>query len=70
VFDQNGVLVDNFERNLEMKLKEETLASPTAAGVEVKALFNLKPGKYTLRLVLRDSEGQMMASRDRAVDVP
>jgi hypothetical protein len=35
----------------------------------MKASFNVKVGSYVLRVVVRDSEGQMMASENTAVDI-
>jgi hypothetical protein len=36
----------------------------------VKTSFDTQPGKYLLRLVVRDSEGQMMAARNGIVEIP
>jgi hypothetical protein len=39
-------------------------------GVTMKAGFDVKPGKYMIRQVVRDSEGAQMAARNRAVPIP
>jgi hypothetical protein len=70
VFDQNGALVDSFQKSLAMKLKDQTLASPGASGIGVKAAFTLKLGKYLVRLVVRDSHSGMVASLNRDVEIP
>jgi hypothetical protein len=36
----------------------------------VKSSFDVKPGSYMVRLVVRDTEGQMMAAANGAVDIP
>ena len=39
-------------------------------GLTVKSSFDLKPGKYLVRQVIRDSEGSQMAARNGAVEIP
>ncbi len=39
-------------------------------GLTLKSSFDLKPGKYMVRQVVRDSEGSQMAARNGAVDIP
>jgi VWFA-related protein len=70
LFDRNGNLITGVQKTLEMRLKEETLQDRLAAGIAVKTSFDTQPGKYLLRLVVRDSEGQMMAARNGIVDIP
>jgi VWFA-related protein len=70
VFDHNGNLISGIEKTVDLKLKDETLALRVASGIAVKASFDLIPGKYVIRLVVRDSEGQMMAARNGVVDIP
>jgi hypothetical protein len=36
----------------------------------VKSSFDIKPGKYLVRQVVRDSEGSQMAARNGAVSIP
>ena len=40
------------------------------AGITVKSSFDVKSGSYVVRLVVRDSEGQMMAAENGAVEIP
>ncbi len=70
LFDRNGNLIKGVQKTLEMRLKEETLQDRLSAGVAVKTSFDTQPGKYLLRIVVRDSEGQMMAARNGVVDIP
>jgi hypothetical protein len=53
-----------------MRLKDETFDARLAAGLNVKTTFDVQPGKYVLRLVVRDSEGQMMSARNGIVEIP
>ncbi len=70
VFDRNGNYITGIEKVLEMRLKDQTLAALLASGVVVKTSFDVTPGTYVVRLVIRDSEGQMMAARNGAVEIP
>ncbi|MBZ5610012.1 MAG: VWA domain-containing protein [Acidobacteriia bacterium] len=70
VFDRDGRLINSAEKNIDMKLEDKILAMRAPSGIGFKAGFDLTPGKYVVRLVVRDSEGQMMAARNGAVDIP
>ncbi len=70
LFDRNGNILSAIQKVLTMKLREETLAARVALGVAVKTNFDVQPGKYLLRVVVRDSEGQMMSARNAIVEIP
>ena len=53
-----------------MKLEDATYQKLLQGGLTVKSSFDLKPGKYLVRQVVRDSEGSQMAARNGAVDIP
>jgi len=69
VFDHDGKYVTGVKKIIDMKLKDETLER-LASGITVKSSFDVKPGVYMIRLVVRDTEGQMMAATNGAVDIP
>ena len=69
LFDRNGNYITGMTKNVEMKLRDETLAR-LAAGITVRTSFDVKPGTYVVRLVVRDSEGQAMAAQNGAVEIP
>jgi hypothetical protein len=68
IFDRNGNLVEGNEKILQMRLKDETL-SRMGQGVSVKTNFDVKPGSYLVRLVVRDTEGQI-AAENGAIQIP
>jgi len=70
VFDRNGKLVNALQKNVEMRLKEETLEQRLAAGLTVKTSFDVIPGSYVIRVVVRDKEGQLMTARNGVVQIP
>ena len=53
-----------------MKLLDNTVARLNRSGLTVKSSFDVKPGSYMVRLVVRDSEGAQMAARNGAVVIP
>jgi len=70
IFDENGNFVTGGEKILEMKLLDATLQRLDRSGITVKSSFDVKPGTYLVRLVVRDKEGDLMAARNGAVVIP
>jgi hypothetical protein len=70
LFDRNGNLVTGNSKVVEMRLKDQTLESKLNSGITVRSSFDVKPGSYLIRLVIRDSEGQLMAAANGTVDIP
>jgi len=70
IFDENGKYVTGGEKTIEMKLKDTTYDRLSHSGLTVKSSFDIKPGTYLVRLVVRDSEGAQMAARNGAVVIP
>jgi len=70
VFDRNGNWITGLSKTLDMRLREETLAARLASGITVKSNFDVTPGSYVIRVVVRDDEGQMMAARNGAIEIP
>ena len=69
VFDRNGNFVTGTEKILQMHLKDETLENRMGPGLNVKTNFDVKPGSYLVRLVVRDAEGQI-AAENGAIQIP
>lgn len=70
IFDENGNYVTGGEKLLEMRLLDATYERMSRTGLTMKSSFDLKPGKYLIRQVVRDSEGAQMAARNGAVVIP
>jgi len=70
IFDENGNFVAGGEKVVEMKLLDTTYDRLTRNGLTVKSSFDVKPGTYMVRMVVRDGEGQQMAARNGAVVIP
>ncbi|MBV8568990.1 MAG: VWA domain-containing protein [Acidobacteriaceae bacterium] len=69
VFDNNGNFVTGTQKTVTMRLKDTTLAR-LSSGITLRTTFDVKPGTYLVRLVVRDTERQMMTAENRAVDIP
>ena len=73
LFDRDGNYVKGSEKVLEMRLRDETLqrrlGSGANSGITLKSNFDVKPGSYMVRLVVRDAEGQLSAENG-AVEIP
>jgi len=70
LFDRNGNFVTGTERTLEMKLRDETLEKLSHTGVTVRTNFDVKPGDYVVRLVVRDSQAALLSAENGIVEIP
>ena len=70
IFDENGNFVTGGEKIVEMKLFDKTVDRLSRSGFTLKSSFDVKPGTYLVRLVVRDTEGSQMAARNSAVSIP
>ena len=70
IFDENGNFVTGGEKIVEMKLLDKTFERLSHSGFTLKSSFDIKPGTYLVRMVVRDAEGAQMAARNGAVNIP
>jgi ribosomal protein L14E/L6E/L27E len=70
IFDENGNFVTGGEKIVEMKLLDKTVERLSRSGFTLKSSFDIKPGTYLVRMVVRDAEGAQMAARNGAVSIP
>jgi VWFA-related protein len=71
LFDDNGNYVLGFQKTFELRLLDATWQKlTTSPAVGLKMNFDVKPGNYQLRLVVRDAEGQQLTAVSSAVEVP
>jgi hypothetical protein len=69
LFNQNGNFVQGTQKIVTLRLKDETLAHMLNSGITMKTNFDVKPGNYLVRVVVRDEEGQLSA-KNGAVEIP
>jgi VWFA-related protein len=70
IFDENGNFVAGGEKTVQMKLLDTTYNRLSRSGLTLKSSYDVKPGSYLVRLVVRDGEGSQMAARNGAVVIP
>jgi VWFA-related protein len=70
VFDRDGNFVTGKEEVVSMKLRDETYQRLSRSGVTVKTSFDLKPGDYVVRLVVRDSNAAALSAENGVVEIP
>ncbi len=70
LFDANGNYVSGIQRIMELRLRDQTLAGLQRSGITIKEVFNVAPGRYIVRVVVRDGEGKTMAARNKGVEIP
>jgi VWFA-related protein len=69
VFNRNGNFVQGMEKTITMHWKDDTLEHKLGPGITLKSSFDVKPGSYLVRLVVRDSEGQLMSAENGTVEI-
>ena len=70
LFDRNGNFITAEERIVQMKLRDETLERLSRSGVTVRTNFDVKPGDYVVRLVVRDSSASQISAENGMVQIP
>src|ERR1017187_3719522 len=71
VFDRNGNFISGIVKTVDFNIRDETRSEERRVGVmTVKTNFSVPPGSYMIRLVVRDSEGQLMSGLNGAVTIP
>jgi VWFA-related protein len=70
LFDNDGNYISGVQKTVELRLLDETLEKRAGSGIAVKSSFAVHTGRYVVRLVVRDSEGQMMSEQSSPVEIP
>jgi VWFA-related protein len=70
LFDANGNYISGIQRVVELHLRDQTLAQMQSSRIAFKETFHVAPGRYVVRMVVRDAEGSTMAARNRGVEIP
>ena len=69
VFNRNGNFLQGMQKIITMHLKDETLEHRLTSGITLKTSFDVKPGSYLVRLIVRDSEGESMSAENGTVEI-
>lgn len=69
IFDQNGNLVKDFWKDITLHPSDESLAALRRSGLELTTDFDVPPGRYFVRLLVRENEGQAMGTHSTSVEI-
>jgi hypothetical protein len=69
LFDPDGGYLMGMTKTANLTLRDETLAK-MESGVTLRTEFEVKPGTYVVRVVVREAEGQAMTTLNRTVTIP
>ena len=61
LFNRNGNFIQGMQKVVTMNFKDDTLEHKLRAGITLKTSYDVKPGSYLVRLVVRDANGQLMS---------
>jgi VWFA-related protein len=70
VFDRNGNFIAGTQKIVDLKLRDQTLDGLPDSGITVKTNLDVASGNYIVRLVVRDSAGNVMSALNSAVEIP
>jgi VWFA-related protein len=70
LFDRNGNFITGTQKVVEMKLRDDTLEKLSRTGMTVRTNFDVKPGDYVVRLVVRDSQAALLSAENGVVEIP
>lgn len=70
LFDRNGNYVAGKEKTLEFRLFDESLEKLGRSGLTSRMSFDVKPGVYLVRQIVRETEGARISALNRTVEIP
>jgi hypothetical protein len=69
LFDRNGGYIGGVSNTITLRLVDNVTFNRENGTVPVRAEFKVAPGRYGIRLVARDSEGEMMTAQNGEVEI-
>jgi VWFA-related protein len=70
VFDQDGHVVSGKQKAVQLRLRDNSLERYLQTGITMRILFDVKPGTYLVRAIVRDSESGQISGLNRTVEIP
>ena len=67
VFDPNGRYVKAIEKVAQLQIRDDILGETREKGIVLRGEIEVDPGKYLVRVVIRDVEGQQTTARNLIV---
>ena len=70
LFDRDGKYVTAQQKRLEFHLRDSSLERLSRSGITAKTSFDVPPGTYLVREVVRDAEAGQVSGLNRTVEIP
>jgi VWFA-related protein len=70
LFDRDGHVLSAQQKSLKLRLLDASMEKFLQTGVTVRTKFDVKPGTYLVRAIVRDSEGGQISGLNRTVEIP
>ncbi|MGA3326686.1 MAG: VWA domain-containing protein [Terriglobia bacterium] len=70
VFDQDGHMITGQQKSVQLRLLDNSLERYLQTGITMRTLFDVKPGTYLVRAIVRDSESGQISGLNRTVEIP
>jgi VWFA-related protein len=70
LFDRDGKYITGKEKIVDFHLRDVSLQKLTSSGITTKTSFDVQPGAYLVRQVVREAEGGQISELNRAVEIP
>ena len=70
LFDRNGNFISGNQEVVDLHLKDATLEKLGRTGITVRMSFDVKPGGYIVRLVVRDSKAAVLSTKNGTIEIP
>jgi hypothetical protein len=70
VFDQDGHAVNGLQKSVELHLHDGSMEKYLQTGITIRTKFDVKPGTYLVRAIVRDSESGQISGLNRTVEIP
>jgi VWFA-related protein len=70
LFDRDGKYLAGKEKRVEFRLLDISLEKLSQSGITARMSFDIPPGTYLIRQVVRDSEGAQLSALNRTVEIP
>ena len=69
LFDKDGIFISAASKTVELRYRDESMAHNLDAGINVETSFDVTPGTYGVRLIVRDAEEQHMSEENATVEI-
>jgi hypothetical protein len=70
IFNEKGQFVTGEMKEMALRLKDATFERLNQSGFTIKTGFDVKPGSYIVRTVVRGAEGPQLTARNGTAVVP